>query len=450
MKPIARRMAIVCQPWDAPASQTAGSIVHIAYQLALHIAGDWHVTVYGRREPGQKPWEACSSSIEFKRLTVLQKPQSRIVDLLSIISCYMKRRIPYMLSYAYHPLYAIRVAMSIRRGRYDAILVINFPQFASLIRFFNRSAAICLYMQCEWLTQFATAATERRLRRVDLIIGCSNYITDKIKARFPAIAARCYTVYNGVDIDRFYPAPNARVRCENAQRLLFVARLSPEKGIHVLIKAFKLLAESRPDLRLDLVGYPGLLPYLYLDLNPDLKDAAICSLNSFYGYRISEMVRRQLFLRGRAYLADLTAEAIGQERIVFHGVVTQLDTVDFYRRATVLVLPSVWHEPFGIPAIEASACGLPVVATCSGGIPEIIEHRGTGMLVARGEARELARAIAQVLDNPDIARVLGEAGRQLAIERFAWNVVSQQLVGLIESVLAARLVLEPRAAGSAQ
>jgi glycosyltransferase involved in cell wall biosynthesis len=176
----------------------------------------------------------------------------------------------------------------------------------------------------------------------------------------------------------------------------------PEKGAHVLIKAFKILAESRPDLRLDLVGSPGLLPYLYL--SPDLKDAAIRSLNSFYGYRISEMVRRQLFLRHRAYRADLTAEAIGQERIVFHGAVSQIDTVDFYRRATVFVLPSVWHEPFGIPAIEASACGLPVVATCSGGIPEIIEQRRTGMLVARGEARELARAIAQVLDNPDIAR----------------------------------------------
>jgi glycosyltransferase involved in cell wall biosynthesis len=80
----------------------------------------------------------------------------------------------------------------------------------------------------------------------------------------------------------------------------------------------------------------------------------------------------------------------------------------------------------------------PVVATCSGGIPEIIEQRRTGMLVARGEARELARAIAQVLDNPDIARALGEAGRQRAIERFAWNVVSQHLVGLIESVLAGR------------
>jgi glycosyltransferase involved in cell wall biosynthesis len=119
----------------------------------------------------------------------------------------------------------------------------------------------------------------------------------------------------------------------------------PEKGAHVLIKAFKILAESRPDLRLDLVGSPGLLPYLYL--SPDLKDAAIRSLNSFYGYRISEMVRRQLFLRHRAYRADLTAEAIGQERIVFHGAVSQIDTVDFYRRATVFVLPSVWHKAFG-------------------------------------------------------------------------------------------------------
>ena len=292
-------------------------------------------------------------------------------------------------------------------------------------------------MQCEWLTQFATAASERRLRRVDLVIGCSDHITEAIKARFPMIASRCHTVYNGVDTARFCPLPDVAAPAEKPpgeepQRLLFVARLSPEKGVHVLIQAFKILAESRPALRLDLVGYAGLLPYLYLA--PDLQDRAIASLEPFYGSRPFDMVRRQLVQKGRAYLADLAAEAAGDDRIVFHGGVLQAGTIDFYRRATVLVFPSVWHEPFGMPTIEASACGLPVVATRSGGIPEVVEDGRTGILAARGDARELALAIGRVLDDPTLARAMGEAGRQRVVEHFSWEAVARRLAEVIDSV----------------
>jgi len=122
-------------------------------------------------------------------------------------------------------------------------------------------------MQCEWLTQFATAASERRLRGVDLIIGCSDYITDGIKSRFPVIAERCHTVHSGVDTDRFCPASVSNNR---PAHLLFVGRLSPEKGVHVLIRAFKILATSRPTLHLDLVG--GAYTQAYLSLTPDPTD----------------------------------------------------------------------------------------------------------------------------------------------------------------------------------
>jgi glycosyltransferase involved in cell wall biosynthesis len=161
----------------------------------------------------------------------------------------------------------------------------------------------------------------------------------------------------------------------------------------------------------------------------------MASLEPFYGNRLSEMMRRQLTLRGRSYAADLAVEAAGDERIVFHGSVPQTETLDFYRHATVLVFPSVWHEPFGIPTVEAMACGLPVVSTYSGGIPDIVEDRRTGILVARGDAKELAGAISQVIDDPALARAMGEAGRQRVLERFTWKASAQHLADLIESVL---------------
>jgi len=102
--------------------------------------------------------------------------------------------------------------------------------------------------------------------------------------------------------------------------------------------------------------------------------------------------------------------------------------------AGMLVFPSVWQEPSGFPTFEAQACGLPVVSTFSGGIPEYVEDGRTGILVARGEARELALAIAQVRDNRELARAMGEAGRRRAIEHFSLDVMSRRLVDLIQSL----------------
>ena len=98
------------------------------------------------------------------------------------------------------------------------------------------------------------------------------------------------------------------------------------------------------------------------------------------------------------------------------------------------MFPSVWNEPSGLPTFEAQACGTPVVSTYSRGIPEYVSHERTGILVARGEAKEPVMAISQVLDNPALARAMGEAGRQRAVERFSWDVVSRRLADLVESV----------------
>jgi glycosyltransferase involved in cell wall biosynthesis len=288
-------------------------------------------------------------------------------------------------------------------------------------------------MHCEWLRRFAT---ERRLRKIDLIIGVSDYITEGTKARFPAIADRCHTVYNGVDSFHFSPSSS---QIKGQQRLLFLGRVSPEKGVHVLIQAFKILADSRSpgitgsSLHLDIVGDTEIPPYIYF--LPDPEDPVIAGLRPLYGQRLSEMVRRQLTLKGQtSYWDDLVAAAGGDDRIVFHGAVAYAQTIDLYRQAAVVVIPSVCNEAFSLPASEAAACGLAVVATRSGGIPEVVEHGKTGILVARGDAKELAMAISQVIDNPALARVMGEAGRRRMLERFTWEASARHLAHLIESV----------------
>jgi glycosyltransferase involved in cell wall biosynthesis len=434
IKPKIRRIAIVGEPWDIVGPDVGTAISIISCELARCLVPNWQVTIYGRRRRGEKRYEIGPETIEFKRLAVYRKPQKIIEVILGILSCWTRRHFGrYVFSYFCHFFYFLRVALSIRASKTDVVLVINLVQGAAIIKFFNRSAAVCLRMGTEWLAQFAAAPTGRRLRTVDLIIGVSDYITESIKACFPEIGARCHTVRNGVDTLRFLPLPGALPQNDGPQRLLFLARVSPEKGAHVLIQAFKILAESRPALRLDIVGHAGeIMPYVWLA--PDLDDRAIGSLQKFYGKRLSDMIRRQLILRKRSYIDDLAVEAAGDERIVFHGSVSQTETISFYQHAAMLVYPSVWNEPSGNATIEAAACGLPVISTYSGGIPEYVEDGRTGLLAARGDAWELARAISRVLDDPALARAMGEAGRQQVLEGFTWEASARRLAKLIQGL----------------
>lgn len=421
-----RRIAIVSHPWDRITLQTL-----IIGPIARYLARDWQVRLYGQRGPKQKRWETEDGSIELRRLTVFRRIHSLLEILIGIIAGYTKRRINYSTLPINHIFYALRVALSIKLSKCEVVLVFDFLQFAWIIKLLNPSATVCLYMHCEWLTDYATIANERRLHRVDLIIGCSDYVTEAIRKRFSAVAERCHTVHNGINMDLFRPSPDGLVMQDETDQLLYVGRLSPEKGVHVLIEAFKILVENHPRLRLHLVGAPSRVSY-YMIFCPDWEDPAIATLERYYGIRLFDMVRRQLSRRLTSYSDDLARLAEGDERIVFYGGLPNHQTVDCYRRATMLVFPSLCNETFGMPPIEAMACGLPVVATHTGGIPETVKHGRTGILVPRGDARELARAIAQLLDDPERARAMGKAGRQRVIDRFTWDASVRRLVDLIE------------------
>ena len=111
--------------------------------------------------------------------------------------------------------------------------------------------------------------------------------------------------------------------------------------------------------------------------------------------------------------------------------------IGLYQGADLLAFPSVWHEPFGIPIVEAMACGLPVVATRGGGVPEIIEDGETGILVERGDAAALAQGIIRLLGDDALRARMGRAGRRRAVERFSWETVAENLLACYERVLGA-------------
>jgi starch synthase len=115
-----------------------------------------------------------------------------------------------------------------------------------------------------------------------------------------------------------------------------------------------------------------------------------------------------------------------------------------YTHAAVFACPSV-YEPFGITNLEAMACGVPVVATRVGGIPEIVVHGQTGLLVdvptdrpTDGDpavAEALAAAINELVADPARRRAMGEAGRARAADQFSWADIATRTLEVYESVV---------------
>lgn len=125
-------------------------------------------------------------------------------------------------------------------------------------------------------------------------------------------------------------------------------------------------------------------------------------------------------------------------RVEFVGWVSEESQLEYCRMATVMVVPSLWPEPFGIVGIEAMSLATPVVAFDVGGIPDWLEHGRTGFLVRPYDEQEMADRISYLLENPDEARAMGAIGRERIGQQFdkAHHVAS--LTGIYEDATARR------------
>ncbi len=322
----------------------------------------------------------------------------------------------------HHLPFGIRASRAAAAEQADVIHVMNFSQFIPRIRRRNPRAVIALHMHCEWLTQFPREIIAPRLQLVDLIIGCSQYITELTASAFPEFANRCVTVPNAANV-----VPQERIAAPSSRRAVFVGRLSPEKGVHDLIVAFRSVLEKFPDASLHLIGSPGSIPLEYLVGLSD--DPHVQALRMFYERPHRLDSSKDLYLGA---LEDLAGPELGR-RIFFEGYVDHHVIQDHYRQASVLVNPSL-SESFGIPLVEAMMMKIPVVATRVGGMQHTVVQNQTGLLVAPADPAALANAIGLVLADPELASRLGAAGRTRALERFSWDVAADQLVEAYSSV----------------
>jgi starch synthase len=251
----------------------------------------------------------------------------------------------------------------------------------------------------------------------DGVVAVSKAMKADVQSLYGVAPNRVRVIHNGIDPDEYrpHPDPGALRRLgvdPELPTVLFVGRITRQKGILHLVRAMKHL-----DAGMQVVLCAGA---------PDTKEI---------GMEMAELVEQ--------------AKHDAAVRIVWiNEMLPKTDTIALYSHAEVFACPSV-YEPFGIINLEAMACETPVVAAAVGGIPEIVQHGKTGLLVrfvpeGRGSAepkkpleyqRAFARAINDLMSDPARRHRMGKAARARVLEHFSWKAIAAETLSFYRKLL---------------
>lgn len=225
------------------------------------------------------------------------------------------------------------------------------------------------------------------LKGVDKIIAVSDFVERRLVNSMKIPQEKVLTIHNGVDLKRFRPLEDSLIRKkqlfgdDDLNVVLCISQLIREKGIHILLKAVPMVARGVENVMFAIVGEGP----------------------------------------GKREFEDLARDHGIQDRVRFLGL--RSDTESLIAAADVIVCPSIWEEAFGLINIEAMACGVPVVATRVGGIPEIVTDGITGYLVDPGDSTSLTKAIEKILRHKVIRSSFGQMGLKRAQNLFDLDVM---------------------------
>jgi glycosyltransferase involved in cell wall biosynthesis len=419
------KIAIVNQPQDpiVAGEEQRGSVAIVNWELAKRLAERHDVTVYAPRAPGQARVERWKA-IQMRRMPFVAKLFHKAMQLLA-------GRVgatPYINSPFYYREYFMQVARDLQAHPVD---VLHFPQqlqFAALFKQALPDAKIVLHMHQDELAQLDYNLLRKQLANVDSVVTVSDFVTDRARARFPEHAAAIHTIGNGVDVGRFLPDLQ-RDASRQPARLLFVGRISPDKGVHLLLEAFDRIARERPDVELTLVGKVGMLPFDLVSLLLRDDADALDSLRPFYGHSTYAWLTKEVLGQKRSYRQHLEARLSPKTagRVQFAGSVSLEELIRLYSQADLLVLPSIWRESYGLPVAESMASGVPVLASDCGGVPELVDEGVTGLLVPRLNVDALTNAMRELLSDLSRLRAMGQASRLRAERLLTWDRSAQRL-----------------------
>lgn len=437
------KIAILNQPQDpiAAGEEQRGSVAIVNWELARCLAARHEVIVYAPRARGQAAVERWGN-IEIRRIRFVAR---RLHKALQLLRGHRSDGRPYFASRLYYREYFSAIARDLAECRPDLVHLPNQMQFAALFKRALPALKVIVHIHQDELAQLDIQLLRRDLAAVDAVATVSEFVTTRARARLPEMAARICTVGNGVDVLRFRPAARARDSGPRELRpgplrLLYVGRIAPDKGVHLLTETVDRLIRDGVNLELTLIGKPGLMPYDLLRrlLGGDAR--ALEAIRPFYGRSLRSRIAKEVLRRGRSYGDALRARLspAAAARVRFLGTVPLPALVRAYRAADLVVLPSIWQESYGLPVAEAMACGVPVLASASGGVPELIEDGVTGRLFARLDTQALAGALRELSADPARLREMGRAARTRAQRLLTWARSAERLERLYLRALSAQ------------
>lgn len=258
---------------------------------------------------------------------------------------------------------------------------------------------------------YRTDGEDHIVRIADRIIAATQAEKAQLNFLYHANERKIEIIPPGVDISRFYPIPKDEAKAVidlplNSRVILFVGRIEPLKGVETLIRA---LAELHKRGLLEKYLYDLVVIGGDPNVSPELMNAEMKRLQTLVqNLGINEVV---LFLGKRA-----------QDMLPY-----------YYSAADVLVMPS-HYESFGMVALEAMACGTPVVASQVGGLAFLVQDGVTGYVVPDGEPDQLASRLETLIQDNELREKLGRQAQKYA-HAYAWENIAAQVLSMYESLM---------------
>ncbi|OYD09551.1 YheC/YheD family protein [Paludifilum halophilum] len=368
--------------------------------------------------PGTLPVRGRSSgSVETTvRETAERLAEERRVYVLGMDTRVLKKSCPVEVRASNRRQYWNQAFGHLRRLRSPIIQVENRPAVIGELRSICSQSRLLLYLHSDTFIRppyIRPATLRKNLDHCDAIVTNSAHLKEQLIRMFPRCRDRIHVVAPGVNLNRFRSLQDPRVQEQRSQRrqamgligkkvLLFVGRMIPQKGLHVLLKGLARIRERHPETHLLIVG------------------------GSHYGRMIQTPYVRMIREQMKPF----------RDMVTWIPFVPHSQMPSYYQAADLLVTPSLVREAFGLVNVEGMATGLPVVSVGIGGIPEVVEDGKTGVLLSRRElAPRLPEVCSDLFGNPQRMKRLGEAGRKRAEEYFGWDRTAEGMERLYKDLL---------------
>lgn len=286
---------------------------------------------------------------------------------------------------------AYRPALQAVDPGFDGTLFLhNSPGAVPLFAGRRGDARVCLYTHNDVFRLYGRREIRRTVAAAHRVICVSRFMADRLMARIGREVENVQPVHNGVDTERFTPREGGLPGGEPL--VLFVGRMVPYKGVDLLLRAAVKVASRRRRFRVRVVGSSG-----------------FSSTSSLSPYELE--LRRM-------------ARPLG-DRVEFRPFVDRDRVLEEYRAASVFCIPSNWDEPCSLTLPEAMACGLPAVASCRGGIPEV--GGDAALYFSPPDVDQLADRLSYLIDDEAARTDLGRRSRQQALT-LSWEGRYRRLV----------------------